>query len=81
MRIFQTDTSRKKRYYHILRAYDKKLNVYHSLCGSGSYWVGGYQHNKPAVHPPIVEYDGQPLCPACVMQAYIRGKVDIVEKG
>jgi hypothetical protein len=80
MRIFKTESSRKKGYFHILKSYNPHRKLYTSLCTSGDYWVGGYHGNKPQIHPDVVEYTGQRLCPSCVMQAYKNGLVDIVEK-
>lgn len=78
MIVFQTDTSKKKPMYHVLRDHNER--VYHSICNSGSYWVGGYHKDKPIERPKLVTFEQEyadKLCPSCVLQAYKSNLITI----
>ncbi|KAF6565367.1 hypothetical protein G9G63_09415 [Paenibacillus sp. EKM202P] len=81
MKIYHTQTAKNKQHkYHILSNIGER--VYHSLCNSGSFWIGGYHNDKPAIKPNLIDFDSNyanELCPSCVLQAYKNGMIGIYE--
>ena len=80
IKLFQTETSKKKGMWHIL----DKITKTHAepLCGAMGYWFGGYHNDKPEQtreNLGIVNFDGsQKICKSCVMAAYDKGLIRLV---
>jgi hypothetical protein len=77
--LFQTPASEKKGFWHIIgREDDRKISP---LCNCQGYYFGGYHKDKPKMTKEAVkrvQWDGtQEICPSCIMQAYMSGKITI----
>jgi hypothetical protein len=87
MKIYQclTAKGKPKGVWHILddkNPFARPGEYIVCLCRSGNFWIGGYHRDKPPTPPEIIEYTEahhDALCPACVLRAFQRRIVRIME--
>lgn len=81
MKLFQTETGKNKKLWHILETEDDRRIA--PLCKGHGYWIGGYHNDRPEMTREkckVTTFSGkEKICPACVEQAYIKGIVGIYE--
>ena len=81
MKLFQTPTSEKKKFWHILD--EENDRFIRPLCNSGYYWFGGYHHDKPEMTKANVKrtdwVKGSALCKSCALQAYKQNLLKLTE--
>lgn len=82
MKLFQTETGKRKELWHILKTENERVIV--PLCNGHGYWIGGYHNDKPEMTrdrcKTIQFSEDKNICPACIEQAYINGLIGIYEK-